>query len=47
MPGRMGTDTASVKGLQVVKILPEQNLVLVKGAVPGPAGGLVAICKRG
>lgn len=47
MPGRMGTDTASVKGLKVVKVLPEQNLVLVKGAVPGPAGGLVTICKRG
>ncbi|MDE2060704.1 MAG: 50S ribosomal protein L3 [candidate division NC10 bacterium] len=47
MPGRMGTDTASVKGLKVVKVLPEQNLVLVKGAVPGPAGGLVTISKRG
>lgn len=47
MPGRMGTDTASVKGLKVVKVIPEQNLVLVKGAVPGPAGGLVTICKRG
>lgn len=47
MPGRMGTDTASVKGLKVVKVIPEQNLVLIKGAVPGPAGGLVTICKRG
>ncbi|MDD5559908.1 50S ribosomal protein L3 [Candidatus Methylomirabilis sp.] len=47
MPGRMGTDTASVKGLKVVKVIQEQNLVLVKGAVPGPAGGLVTICKRG
>lgn len=47
MPGRMGTDTMSVKGLRVVKVLPEQNLVLVRGAVPGPAGGLVMICKRG
>ncbi|MDE2180479.1 MAG: 50S ribosomal protein L3 [candidate division NC10 bacterium] len=47
MPGRMGTDTASVKGLKVVKVLPERNLVLVKGAVPGPAGGLVTISKRG
>lgn len=47
MPGRMGTDTMSVKGLRVVKVLPEQNLVLVRGAVPGPAGGPVMICKRG
>jgi large subunit ribosomal protein L3 len=43
----MGTDRATVKGLQVVKILPEQNLVLVKGAVPGPAGSVVTISKRG
>lgn len=46
MPGRMGTDTASVKGLKVMKIIAEQNLVLVKGAVPGPAGSLIIICKR-
>lgn len=47
MPGRMGTATTSVKGLKVVKVIPEQNLMLVNGAVPGPAGGLVTICKRG
>lgn len=47
MPGRMGTDTSTVKGLKVIKVIPEQNLVLVKGAVPGAAGGLVTICKRG
>lgn len=47
MPGRMGTDTVTVKGLRVVKVLPEQNLVLVTGAVPGPAGGLITISKRG
>lgn len=47
MPGRMGGDTTSVKGLRVVKIIPEQNLMLVKGAVPGPAGGLLTIMKRG
>ena len=47
MPGRMGSDTMTVKGLEVVKVIPEQNLLLVSGAVPGPAGGLVTICKRG
>ncbi len=46
MPGRMGGDRKTVKGLKVVKVIPEQNLVLVKGAVPGPAGGLLAILKR-
>ena len=47
MPGRMGSDTITVKGLKVVKVIPEQNLLLVSGAVPGPAGGLVTISKRG
>lgn len=47
MPGRMGADMMTVKGLKVVKVIPEQNLLLVSGAVPGPAGGLVTICKRG
>ena len=47
MPGRMGGDRTTIKALKVVKVIPEQNLVLVKGAVPGPAGGLVTIRKRG
>ncbi len=47
MPGRMGSDMMTVKGLKVVKVIPEQNLLLISGAVPGPAGGLVTICKRG
>lgn len=47
MPGRMGGETTTVKGLKVVKVIPEQNLVLVRGAVPGPSGGLLTILKRG
>ena len=47
MPGRMGGGTTRIKGLRIVKIIPEQNLVLVKGAVPGTAGGLLTILKRG
>ena len=47
MPGRMGGEATTVKGLKVVKIIPEQNLVLVKGPVPGPSGGLITILKRG
>ena len=46
MPGRMGGDLTTVKALKVVKIIPEQNLLLVRGAVPGPAGGLLSIVKR-
>ncbi|MGC8833308.1 MAG: 50S ribosomal protein L3, partial [Armatimonadota bacterium] len=31
------------KRLKVVRVLPEKNLLLVKGAVPGPSGGLVTV----
>ena len=46
MPGRMGGALTTVKGLKVVKIILEQNLLLVRGAVQGPAGGLLTILKR-
>jgi large subunit ribosomal protein L3 len=43
MPGRMGTDKVTVRNLNVVKIDAEQNLLLVKGAVPGGKGALLTI----
>lgn len=43
LPGRMGNQQVTVKGLTVVEIDAEKNLVLVKGAVPGPNGGQVLI----
>lgn len=46
MPGRMGGELTTVKGLKVVKIILEQNLLLVRGAVQGPAGSLLTILKR-
>ncbi len=45
MAGRYGNDRVTVKNLQVVQVLPEQNLILVKGAVPGARNGLVEIRK--
>jgi large subunit ribosomal protein L3 len=42
----MGGALTTVKGLKVVKIILEQNLLLVRGAVQGPAGGLLTILKR-
>lgn len=45
MPGRMGGDRVTVRGLKVVQTDPENNLILVKGSVPGPNGGTV-ILKR-
>ena len=45
MAGRMGNDRITVKNLQVVKILEEKNLLLIKGAIPGHKGSIVVIEK--
>jgi large subunit ribosomal protein L3 len=45
LPGRMGTDRRTVLNLPVVRVMPEQNIVLVRGAVPGAIGGLVLVRK--
>ncbi len=41
--GHMGCEQVTVQNLDVVKVDPEINLIAVRGAVPGPKGGLVAI----
>lgn len=43
MPGRMGGEQVTTLNLEVVKIYPAENLLLVKGAVPGPSKGLVFV----
>ncbi len=43
LPGHMGVDKVTVKNLEVVKIDLEQNLLLVKGAVPGGKGALLSV----
>jgi len=43
MAGRMGGDRVKLVNLQIVKVIPEQNLVLVKGAIPGAKGSYVTI----
>ncbi|TAH04835.1 MAG: 50S ribosomal protein L3 [Sphingobacteriales bacterium] len=45
MAGRMGGDRVKLKGLQVVKIFPEKNYILVSGSVPGHNGAIVFIQK--
>jgi len=45
LPGRMGGDRRTVLNLSVVRVMPEQNLVLVRGAVPGATGSLVMLRK--
>ncbi|MEG3603533.1 MAG: 50S ribosomal protein L3 [Verrucomicrobiota bacterium] len=43
MPGHMGDVSRTTQNLKVVKILPEKNLVLVKGSVPGHKGSLITL----
>ncbi len=43
MPGRMGGERVTVQCLTIVKVYPEKNLILIKGAIPGPRKGLVII----
>jgi large subunit ribosomal protein L3 len=45
LPGRMGNDRKTILNLPVVRVLPEQNLVLIRGAVPGANGSLVVVRK--
>jgi large subunit ribosomal protein L3 len=47
--GRMGGERVTVKNLQIVKVDAEQNLIYVRGAVPGPESGFLTIrrAKRG
>ena len=46
MAGHMGNERVTVQKLRVLRVDPEKNLVAVKGAVPGPRGGLVMLKKR-
>ena len=46
MPGHMGSDKVTVKNLTVMAVDLENNLLLVKGAVPGAKNGLVALYKK-
>ena len=43
MPGQMGNKRRTQRGLEVVAVDPEKNLLLVRGSVPGPRGGVVEV----
>ena len=47
MAGRMGNEKVTVKNLTVVAVDAENNLILVRGAVPGTKNGLVTLYKKG
>jgi large subunit ribosomal protein L3 len=42
-PGRMGGGRVTQRGLEIVELIPGQNLMLVRGSVPGPKGGTVEV----
>ena len=42
-PGRMGGGRVTQRGLTVVEVMPNENLLLLRGAVPGPRGGVVEV----
>ena len=43
MPGQMGNEKVTVQNLEIVKVDAENNLIALKGAIPGPKGGIVSI----
>lgn len=43
MAGRMGNERITVQNLEVVEIRPDENIILIKGAIPGHNGGLVVL----
>ncbi len=45
MAGRMGGRRATVRNLEVLKVIPEDNLLLIKGSIPGAPNALVEIVK--
>jgi large subunit ribosomal protein L3 len=46
MAGHLGDDRVTVQNLEVIRVDPERNLIALRGAVPGPRGGLIVIKKR-
>lgn len=43
LPGHMGTEKVTVQNLEIVKVDVENNLIALKGAIPGPKGGIVYV----
>jgi len=43
LPGHMGNEKVTVQNLEVVDVVPEKNLLVIKGAVPGANGGMIMV----
>lgn len=47
MPGRMGAETVTTQNVAVVAVHPDEGVVLIRGSVPGPRGGVVVVRTTG
>ena len=45
MAGHMGAERVTVQNLQIIKVMPENNVLVVKGSVPGAKGSILSIVK--
>lgn len=45
LPGRMGSDQVTVKDVEILKIIPEKNIIFIKGSLPGAKNGILKIRK--
>ena len=45
MGGQMGSERVTTHNLQVLKVIPEHNLLLIKGSIPGFKGSIVSVIK--
>ena len=43
MPGQYGNERVTVQNLEIVKVDAARNVLLIKGAIPGPKGGIVTV----
>lgn len=46
MAGRMGNDRKTIQNLQIIKIIPQKNLLIVKGSIPGPPNAYLTLKKK-
>jgi len=45
MAGQMGNERVTVQNLQVLKVIPEHNILMIKGSIPGAKGSIVMVEK--
>jgi large subunit ribosomal protein L3 len=46
MAGRMGSDQITIKNLEIMKVVPEENIVFIKGSVPGGRNSILKIIRQ-